>query len=213
MKNLTGRRFGKLTALRPTTDRSSGCVVWKCLCDCGNYHKVASGHLRDVGGVRSCGCLRAETAKRSPITHGHTCGRVFSPTYRTWRAMLNRCFLVGQSRFRDYGGRGITVCTRWEKSFETFLQDMGQKPKGLTLERIDNNGDYEPGNCRWAKPHEQARNRRSNRVLGYLGKEMCQTDWAEFMNVNPATLADYLKRHNIKEAYAHYVGPVCFLPG
>jgi len=90
---------------------------------------------------------------------------------------------------------------------------MGEKPKGLTLERIDNNGDYEPSNCKWATWREQNGNRGGyNRILAYLGMEMCLFEWARFMGVNAATLHCYLKNHNIKEAHAHYVGPVCFLP-
>jgi hypothetical protein len=110
----------------------------------------------------SCGCLRRETtaARHGNTTHGHTAGRKPSPTFNSWASMRDRCRRPAASAYWNYGGRGIKVCDRWAESFENFLADMGERPEGKTLDRIDPLGNYEPGNVRWSTPTEQARNRR-----------------------------------------------------
>lgn len=149
--NLVGQRFGRLIVLESTGERNRGCVVWNCLCNCGVTKLVASIYLTR-GDVKSCGCMR----------HGHAASRDRrpSPEYCSWRSMLARCRDSKHSSFKYYGGRGITVCERWD-SFENFLADMGPRPPDCSLDRIDPNGNYEPKNCRWATPAQQTANQRS----------------------------------------------------
>lgn len=150
IENLTDQTFGKLTVQR-IKESSKGTITWQCLCACGNI-KVVSGDDLRAGRTKSCGCLKREKL----TTHGMT----GTPEYATWRSMLSRCHNQNNSAYKDYGGRGITVCKEWLHSFEHFFRDTGQKPVGLTLERIDNNLGYFKNNCKWATCVEQNRNQR-----------------------------------------------------
>lgn len=148
--DLTGQVFGSLVVTERSGTTPGGVATWVCICQCGKETVCRANHLRS-GRSKSCGCGRTP--------HGHTSGRI-SSTYVSWASMLTRCRNPNQSGFEYWGGRGITVCEKW-MSFENFLADMGERPAGKTLDRFpDVNGNYEPGNCRWATPKEQRANQR-----------------------------------------------------
>jgi hypothetical protein len=153
-----GERAGRLVA---TVERRPGEKRVTCLCDCGTEHSVLFG---EWGRTQSCGCLRDETNTRNNSTHG----RSKTPEYRVWSHMIGRCLNPTDGDFAEYGGRGIDVAAAW-RSFEAFLADMGPRPVGTSLDRIDVNGNYEPGNCRWATAQEQANNRRTRRLATHCG--------------------------------------------
>ncbi len=158
VRNIVGRKYGRLTVISfHGMDR--GNAVWNCICDCGNKHKARSSPLGD-GSITSCGCrhkeLMASWGERV-ATHGMSRN---SAEYRTWTRMKSRCCNPEHKRYKDWGGRGITVCARWLVSFENFYADMGNRPHGRSLDRINNEEGYSPENCRWATSKEQAENKR-----------------------------------------------------
>lgn len=165
MVDVSKRRFGRLCAEWPAAMRGHGNACWLCLCDCGRLRVVALSSLLN-GSSKSCGCLQKELLSRRRFKHGHSIKpgvRNASREYETWLSMKARCYDRKTKSYKNYGGRGIRVCGRWLSSFENFLADMGTKPNGLTLERIDNDGNYEPSNCKWATRLEQNRNKRNSR--------------------------------------------------
>jgi hypothetical protein len=149
---LPGERYGKLIILSEEPKRNAARYVL-CQCDCGIQTTVQVKNLRS-GMTKSCGCLHQGTP-----THGHTVNHQPSRTYRSWEAMKARCDNKSSISWPGYGGRGITVCDRWKHSFENFLADMGERPPGHTLDRINSKGNYDPSNCRWATPSQQRLNR------------------------------------------------------
>lgn len=186
-----GEKHNRLTILREV-DTLDGHRRVDCRCDCGNYAYVTLSAVR-LGGTRSCGCLQAETRRqngRNQRTHGGT----GTPELKSWDSMMRRCFDSKNGAYDKYGGRGITVCERW-RQFENFRADMGPRPTSEhSLDRIDNNGNYEPNNCRWATAKQQSNNRRYNRLLTFNGRTQTITQWCEETGVPYVTLNKRLRR-------------------
>lgn len=184
MKDLNGKKFGRLTALEPVGKNQKRSVLWRCICECGNESVVASDAL-SCGRIQSCGCLRLENLRKESGGHARH-GMHDTRLYSSWRAMLNRCQnKCDEEKFRAYGGRGISVCPEW-REFEQFKEwalANGYSDQ-LSLDRLDVNGNYCPENCRWATPKQQARNRRDN--VTYQGK--CLAEWAEEVGIGYQTL-------------------------
>ena len=167
--DLTGQKFSRLTALEPT--RLANRTAWICMCDCGNRCTVDTGNLR-AGYTKSCGCLCREKIKERKTKHG--CSRKGAETteYRSWAAMKGRCLNPSNNRYENYTKLGVIICNRWLNSFENFLKDMGEKPSpSHSIERIDNDGNYDPGNCKWGTPLEQAANTRNLKWFGAFNKK------------------------------------------
>lgn len=180
-RDLSGRTFHRWTVIEPAAVRN-GYRYWRCACECGTERDVLGTTLRN-GTSKSCGCLATDV--RLSQTHGQS----YTSEYPSWQHMLNRCHNPDSTYYRDYGGRGITVCERWRNSPENFIADMGPRPTpDHTLERIDNDGPYSPENCRWATRREQARDRRSNRRLTHNGETLCLAEWAERLGITTNTL-------------------------
>lgn len=185
----TGRRYGILTVLglseRTGTDR-----YWLCRCDCGKYCEARGGNLA-TGSHKSCGCRKYTR----PPKHGGSVGGSWTPEYTAYHGIKQRCLNPNSPAYVYYGGRGITVCPRWIDSFNHFLEDMGPRPKGFTsIDRINNNGNYEPGNCRWSNDSEQQRNKRNNRLITINGITKCQAEWCALTGIHQATVNDRIRR-------------------
>lgn len=179
-RDLTGEIFGELTVLEES--RLSGKVAWKCSCSCGNITTVITAALNRRN-TRSCGHLQRDVAAELSRRHGATGSR----TYNVWRGMHARCTYSKSPRFKDYGGRGIRVCSRWG-TFELFLQDMGECPEGMSIDRKDNHGDYSPENCQWATPKEQALNNRRTVTVRWGDVTDSLRGWANRLGVSPHTV-------------------------
>ena len=185
-KDLTGKKFGRLTVIGVGSGR--GRKSWICKCECGELRNVITNGLNN-GSNKSCGCLSTEMLLAKITTHKMT----KTKPYRKWASMKQRCLNPSDKRYHDYGGRGITICKRWLK-FENFYEDMGDAPEGKSLDRIDNDKGYSPDNCRWATYSEQQRNSRNNIVVTYRGETKPLIDWAEQLNIKYSCLAARIKR-------------------
>lgn len=186
--DLTGKKFNRLTVLKMVEDRNGHTQIsWVCKCLCGIIVIVRGGHLRG-GHTQSCGCLKAETF--NCFKHGKCNTR----EYKSWDSMKQRCLNPNDDNYKYYGVRGIKICDRWKDSFKNFLEDLGERPDGHTLDRINNEGNYEPKNCRWSNPSQQTRNQRPAVLIEYNGIKMIPKDWAMKIGISRITLRKYLKR-------------------
>lgn len=182
MHNLTGRKFNRLYVVRKACHRNHQ-VYWHCKCDCGT-EREASGYELTKGKVKSCGCLRRENAAKVTLVHGENKGGVKSFEYGVWCRIRNKCENPNNDRYQYYGARGITVCEHWKASFANFLEDMGRAPLGFSIERKNNNGNYEPDNCIWACPETQANNKRNNRFIECFGRRLTLSQWSRTYGVD-----------------------------
>lgn len=185
LQDLTGKQFGRLTVLsREPSLPPQYRTRWKCVCLCGNT-KVIHGSSLKRGLTSSCGCLSKEVTKARSIIHGMHKSREFA----IWKGIKNRCNNKNIKSYSIYGNRGIKVCKRWEDSFSSFYEDMGPRPsKNHSIDRIDNDGDYCPENCRWATRVEQANNRRTNKKFTHNGKTLNLEQWAKILGLTPVGL-------------------------
>ena len=187
LKDISGQTFGRWLVV----DRAGAEFAWNCICACGTRRKVFTSALKG-GYSKSCGCLTREVASVRAKTMNRTHGKSSTPVYRVYRSMLDRCNNANTPNFSEYGGRGIKVCDRWAKDFAAFSADMGPRPDGCSIDRVDNDKGYEPGNCRWATRKEQNRNTRRNKVLDHNGKSLCIAEWAEVTGIHEAIIRQRL---------------------
>ncbi len=183
-QDITGRKFGRYIVISYQGKNLHNQSLWACVCTCGSK-KIVTGFKLKNGGLKSCGCYKKEMAGRQRITHGLTnCSEHIS-----WMKLKERCLNPKSPAFKNYGGRGIKVCSRWLHSFSNFFEDMGKKPTSRhSIDRINNDGDYEPLNCKWSTSKEQANNRRSHEVR-WNGKQIA--------------LLNLCRENNIKQSIVH----------
>lgn len=178
--DLTGKTFHQWTVLNRAENGNQGAPRWNCICKCGRKKTVRGQALRN-GNSRSC---------------GNTHGMSKTKAYKTWINMIRRCTRPLSARYKDYGGRGIKVCKRWQR-FENFLADMGKPPKNKTLDRKNNDGDYCKSNCQWATRREQARNRRNTRWITLEGRTQSASEWARELGITRQALYLRLRRNGV----------------
>lgn len=209
LRQLAGKRFGRLTVLSRAPDANEAAVRWLCRCDCGTSHIVGSKSLAN-GHTRSCGCLHRET-RFSRLRHGGTLGGRYTREYSAWLAAKGRCFNPRLESYPRYGGRGITMSEEWRTNFSAFLRDLGPCPEGHTLDRIDVNGHYAPGNCRWALPIVQQNNMRTNRLICVRGETMTLAQASRRFGVKVTTMLARLDVGlpitSVVDPHLHHSGP------
>lgn len=212
--DLTGQKFGRLKVIKRGKNKSYRAVTWICICDCGNETVVTSIALR-TGRTTSCGCYSKEVNLKKNTKHGYAKRGEIGPEYRAWTKIKQRCTNQSDKYWKDYGGRGIKMCKRWLNSFENFYKDMGKRPsKRYSIDRIDNDGDYSPKNCRWATAEQQSNNTRRNILITIDGIEKTREQWCKFYGIDDSTVTWRIKhgwpikkaftaspftRHNVKK--------------
>lgn len=189
-KDITGIRFGKLVAIGPSDKSVDRHIIWECACDCGTICFVSGTSLRR-GLTISCGCYMSEVVSKNNTEYKTTHNLSRSRPYNTWKQLFQRCYNKKHKSFKDYGGRGISVCERWN-DFSLFWEDMKENYSDtLTIDRIDNNGNYCKENCRWTTQTEQSKNKRDNVYIEINGETKILNDWIKYYNINMST---YYKR-------------------
>ena len=193
--DLKGKRFSRLTVIERVENNSRGNTMWRCKCDCGN-EIVVRGSCLTSGNTKSCGCYRYDQTVSKNKTHGKSHTRI----YVEWQNMKQRCFDPKDKSYPDYGGRGISICPEWvgehgAKNFISWAYENGYKDD-LQIDRIDNNGNYCPENCRWATKKEQANNRRSNILITYNGKTQTLKQWCEELGLDYFSTRQRIRRNH-----------------
>lgn len=191
--DITGKTFGRYTVLREAGRNIHGGVMWLCRCECG-IEKVVCGDGLKTGQTKSCGCLASENTIKRNFKHGKNPRGRTAPEYYTWYNIMARCYNAKNNRYKTYGARGIKVCERWH-DFKNFLADMGDRPSDLhSIDRINNDLDYSPENCRWTTQEVQDRNRTSNRWIEYDGRKMIISDWARELKCDYRGISYFLSK-------------------
>lgn len=188
IKDVIGQKFGRLTVVKFTEISKDGHALWECYCDCGKAIITKGSSLRS-GDTTSCGCYQIERSTKHGLTH--------TREYQTWLHLKDRCYNSNDKYYHNYGGRGVVVCERWINpvdGFMNFYNDMGNRPKGkYSIDRINNDGNYEPSNCEWNTYKIQNNNRRSNRLLTLHGETKTMQQWVDILNIPRSTLKQRLR--------------------
>jgi len=191
MENIIGNRYGKLTVVELYGKDKHHNQIYRCICDCGN-EQFASAYRLKSASVKSCGCLKKEQPKKAFTTHGLRNHQL----YIRWYKMKSRCNNPQDPRYKDYGGRGIRICSEWENDLRKFYEwsmTHGYS-ENLTLDRIDNDGDYTPDNCRWTDSYTQAANKRNNHCITLNGQTKILAEWCRIYNISPVCVVGRLHR-------------------
>ena len=191
--DITNMRFGKLIAIKQNgydINPSRKHIKWDCVCDCGNYASVRLNALRS-GGTISCGCAMVGNIKH---------GMKYTKEYNAWLNIKSRCININNPEYKNYGGRGISVCESWINSFEEFYKDMGKKPISTSIDRIDNNQGYSKENCKWSDNKTQSRNKRNNRFYEINGIRMIISDWAKRNNIGFSSMNQRINKWPLEKA-------------
>lgn len=192
---MTGKKYNSVTAIKVVGSTSSRDKKWLFICDCGNKFEANGYNIRS-GKVVSCQKCSAERTRISSIKHGLS----ETPEFSTWTDIQTRCYNKNSTSYINYGGRGIRVCDRWLESFSNFLDDMGNRPPNTSIDRIDNDGNYEPSNCRWATLSQQQRNKRNKRLIEINGVKKHLCEWAKEYGLFASTILIRLQAGNSGES-------------
>lgn len=189
-KDLSGQKFGRLTALYRLHNYHKKCTYWLCICDCGNLKIIKYIHLTS-GHTKSCGCLQKEIVYKQSTKHGLEGTRL----YNTYYNMRSRCYNKNNKEYKNYGGRGITICDEWLNDFMAFYNWSinNHYQENLTIDRIDNDVGYSPSNCRWVNNTSQQRNKRNNNIITINNESHCLSEWCELLKIKRDTVYKRLK--------------------
>lgn len=189
-QNLVGKKFGRLTVIERAENGKHGDSRWLCLCECGNSKVILGSHLKR-GKIRSCGCFQKEFLEKCRTKHG----KRHTKLYGIWAGIKRRCYNKNEKTYKHYGGRGIKMCDEWLNNFEEFYKwamENGYSDKAnkyqCTIDRINNNDDYKPSNCRWVDQKKQNSNKRTNRIFEYNNQKKCLTEWSEITGISKSTI-------------------------
>lgn len=186
LEDLTGRQFGRLAVVR-LAEKRNGRTMWQCRCECGTVKDVQSAQLKGSR-TTSCGCQRSENMVARNLKHGMG-GKDRPPEFTVWLNMRTRCFSPSDKKYADYGGRGITVEEPWASDFAAFYRDMGPRPaRGYEIDRINNDGNYKPGNCRWVPHIDNVNNRRNSAYVEWRGEKLTIAEWSKRVGISDRTI-------------------------